>query len=228
MLYLDQPTQVGLSYDELRNITHNLLTDEITILNATDSVPEQNQTFVVGTYPSQNVNFTARGSANGARALWHFAQVWFQEFPGYHPNDSRISIATESYGGRYGPAYSAFFEEQNQKIENGTWTDVGETYIIHFDTLLIVNGCIDRKVQWPSYPQIAYNNTYGIKTVNESTFHAMTDAFTKPGGCSDQIDECRRQSLLYDPTNQGFNASVNKVCQSAENFCVANIRDPYT
>ena len=227
MLYLDQPTQVGLSYDVLQNITNNLLTEEVTILNSTSPVPEQNQTFLVGTYPSQNVNSTARGSQNGARALWHFAQVWFQEFPGYHPNDSRISIATESYGGRYGPSYSAFFEEQNQKIENGTWTDVGEMYVIHFDTLLIVNGCIDRQVQWPSYAHIATNNTYGIRAYNESVYESVVDAYTRPGGCREQIDNCRNLSLSFDPTNQGVNASVNRVCQAAETFCSAEISDPY-
>ncbi|KAL9619884.1 MAG: hypothetical protein Q9160_005531 [Pyrenula sp. 1 TL-2023] len=223
----DQPTQVGLSYDTLVNVTTDLLTGEILILNATDRIPEQNNTLLVGTYPSQKVNNTARGSANGARALWHFAQTFFQEFPGYQPNDNRISIATESYGGRYGPAYTAFFEEQNQKIENGTWTEVGEMYIIHLDTLMIVNGCIDRQVQWPSYPQIAYNNTYGIQTVNESVYQSMIDGYERPGGCRDQIDNCRALSTLYDPTNQGFNSSVNRVCQAAESYCTTNVRDPY-
>lgn len=146
MLYLDQPVQVGLSYDSLQNITLDLFSGSPEVLGADDSIPEQNNTLLVGTYPSQDGNSTALGTQNAARALWHFAQVWFQEFPAYHPNDSRISIATESYGGRYGPSFAAFFEEQNQKIENGTWTDVGEMYNINLDTLLIVNGCIDRQV----------------------------------------------------------------------------------
>lgn len=158
MLYIDQPVQVGLSFDSLQNVTVNLETGKITKLNGSQPVPEQNSTFLVGTYPSQIANDTAIGSINGAHALWHFLQTWLQEFPAYAPNDSRVSLATESYGGRYGPAYSAFFEEQNMKIENGTWHDTdGEMYIIHFDTLLIINGCIDRQVQWPSYPHIAYN-----------------------------------------------------------------------
>ena len=156
MLYLDQPVQVGLSYDTLQNVTVNLQTGSVSVLNDTDRVPEQNSTLLVGTFPSQNVNDTAFGSLNGAIALWHFAQSFFQEFPAYMPNDSRISIATESYGGRYGPAYAAFFEEQNQKIENGTWNDLdGEMYILHFDTLMIINGCVDRQVQWPSYQDCA-------------------------------------------------------------------------
>lgn len=228
MLYIDQPVQVGLSYDTLQNITYNLISDDITLLNKSDSIPAQNTTFLVGTYPSQKENSTAFGSLNGARALWHFAQTWFQEFPGYHPNDSRISIATESYGGRYGPSYAAFFEEQNQKIENGTWSDVGDMYVIHLDTLMIINGCIDRQVQWPSYPHIAYNNTYGIKTVNESIYNQMVSGYYDQGGCRDQINTCRQLSLQYDPTQRGLNASVNDVCEAAETYCTTHVRDLYT
>ena len=92
MLYLDQPVQVGMSYHFLTNITSNLVTGDITILNETDTIPEQNATLLVGTYPSQDSNKTSLGTRNAAIALWHFAQEWFQQFPAYHPNDSRISL----------------------------------------------------------------------------------------------------------------------------------------
>jgi hypothetical protein len=81
MLYLDQPVQVGMSYDTLTNITNNIDTGEVKVANFTSGVPAQNSSFYVGTYPSQNSNLTTRGSENSARALWNFAQVWFQEFP---------------------------------------------------------------------------------------------------------------------------------------------------
>lgn len=97
MLFLDQPVQVGLSYDTLQNITNNLVTGEVGILNDMSQAPEQNTTFLLGTYPSQDGNQTALGSVNAAKAAWHFLQTFTQEFPAYHPNDSRISIATESY-----------------------------------------------------------------------------------------------------------------------------------
>ncbi|CAJ2510880.1 Uu.00g065050.m01.CDS01 [Anthostomella pinea] len=228
MLYLDQPVQVGLSYDTLQNVTNDLVTGEVIKLNKTDPIPEQNTTLLVGTYPSQNPNQTALGSRNAAIALWHFAQTWFQEFPAYHPNDSRVSIATESYGGRYGPEFSAFFEEQNQKIENGTWSDAdGENYIINLDTLILINSCIDRQIQWPSYPQIAYNNTYGIQTVNETIYLAMMDALDREGGCRDQINDCRAVASLSDPDNIGVNETVNAICSAAETFCTTEVRDPY-
>jgi hypothetical protein len=79
--YLDQPVQVGLSYDKLTNVTYNVDTGAVRVANFSNSVPAQNNSFYVGTYPSENYNFTTRGTENSARALWHFAQVWFQEFP---------------------------------------------------------------------------------------------------------------------------------------------------
>lgn len=227
MLYIDQPVQVGFSYDSLRNITRDLF-GGVQTLNASAPIPEQNATFQTGTYASGNRNTTSWGSRNAAIALWHFSQVWFQEFPGYHPNDDRISIATQSYGGRYGPAFAAYFQEQNEKIDNGTWdgTD-GEKYILNLDTLLIVNGCIDRRVQWPSYPEMAFNNTYGIETVNETVYEGMVDAFYREGGCRDRIDACREISAVYDPENIGINATVNDICEDAETYCTNNVRDPY-
>ncbi|GJD03994.1 serine carboxypeptidase [Colletotrichum higginsianum] len=209
MLYIDQPVQVGFSYDTLRNVTRNLL-GGIQTLNASSPIPSQNATFQTGTLASGNRNTTSWGSRNAAIALWHFSQVWFQEFPGYHPNDDRISIATQSYGGRYGPAFAAYFQEQNEKIRNGTWDGTeGEKYILNLDTLLIVNGCIDRQVQWLSYPEMAFNNTYGIETVNET------------------IDACREVAAVYDPENVGINATVNRICEAAESYCTRYIRDPY-
>ena len=228
MLYLDQPVQVGLSYDVLQNITTDLVSYETTLLNGTDKIPDQNTTFLVGTYPSQDSNQTALGTENAAFALWHFAQTWFQEFPFYQPNDNRISIATESYGGRYGPGFTSFFEAQNQKIANGTWSGIeGETFILNLDTLMIINGCIDRPTQWPSYPHIVFNNTYGIEVVNASVHEQMAHALYRPGGCLDQIANCRAISVVSDPMNIGINATVNQICSDAEDFCSAKVRDPY-
>ena len=227
MLYIDQPVQVGFSYNTLRNVTVDLFGSTQT-LPPNSTVPPQNATFLTGTVPVPDRNTTSWGSRNAAIALWHFSQVWFQEFPGYHPGDDRISISTQSYGGRYGPAFAAYFQEQNEKILNGTWDgSEGEQYILNIDTLLIVNGCIDRKIQWPSYPVMAFNNTYGIETVNETVYQSMVDAYDAPGGCREQIDNCREVAALYDPENVGTNATVNKICENAETFCTNNMRDPY-
>jgi hypothetical protein len=78
MLYLDQPVQVGMSYDTLTNITTNMDTGAVKVADFSKEVPAQNASFYVGTYASQNYNLTTRGTENSARALWNFAQVWFQ------------------------------------------------------------------------------------------------------------------------------------------------------
>jgi len=229
LLYLDQPVQAGFSYDELTNVTVSSYTENsgVKVADFSNGVPEQNNTFYVGTYPSQNRNYTTQGTMNSARAFWNFAQVWFQEFPGYKPNDNRISIATESYGGRYGPAFSAYLQEQNERILNGTWNEANQTHILHLDTLFIINGCVDRLVQWPGYPKMAYNNTYGIKAYNSSRYDQVIEDLYSPTGCLAQIENCRNLSLAYDPTNQGYNRTVNRVCQAAETFCTEHVRDPY-
>ncbi|KAL6241242.1 hypothetical protein RBB50_011921 [Rhinocladiella similis] len=228
MLYIDQPNQVGLSYDILVNGTQDLLdpSGDVIVDDFTTRVPEQNNTFLVGTFPSQLLNSSANGTTNSARSLWHMAQVWFQTFPEYKPNNDRVSIWTESYGGHYGPAFAAFFEEQNQKISNGSWTDVGETYEIHLDTLGIINGCIDTLVQEPSYPEMAFNNTYGIKAINQSIYDTAMKSFTSPGGVRELIETCRALGAEGDPENQGNNATVNDACAEA-NDATWDLEGPY-
>ncbi|KAI0202606.1 carboxypeptidase S1 [Astrocystis sublimbata] len=228
MLYLEQPVQVGFSYDTLRNYTYDLVSGRTRPLNSSQEIPEQNSTRLVGTFPSNNSTQTAQGSRNAAIQAWHFAQIWFQEFPGYHPKDSRISLATESYGGRYGPSFFSYFEEQNLKIENGTLNATeGENKVLNLDTLILINSCIDRQVMYPYYPHMAYNNTYGIQAVNETIYHSMIDAWERKGGCRDQIATCIDVSKASDPENLGINSTVNRICAAAENFCSSQVRGPF-
>lgn len=213
----------------MSNGTQDLLdpSGDVIISDFTDGAPEQNHTFLVGTFPSQVINSTVNGTSNAARTLWHLAQVWFQNFPDYKPNDNRVSIWTESYGGKYGPAFAAFFQEQNEKIANGSWTDVGETYPIHLDTLGIINGCVDPIVQEPSYPEMAYNNTYGIEAINRTVYEAALAAFTAPGGVRELIETCRQLATESDPENQGNNATVNEACAAA-NDATWDVEGPYS
>ncbi|TKA76423.1 hypothetical protein B0A55_05196 [Friedmanniomyces simplex] len=219
MLYLDQPVQVGF-YDVLQNVTKpKLKSCGAGLVNATDPVPKQNTS--MGTYPSQNPNTTSLGTRNAAIALWQFSQTWFQEFPEYH--SSRISLATESYGGRYGPEIFRFFEEQNQRIRNGSSDVPGETFVLRLDTVMIINGWVDSLIQWPTQPQIAYNNTYGIETINATIYQRMLEVLDRPGGCNDQTYGCRKAASLYDPNNIGINETVNAICKAAYDFCFINL-----
>lgn len=163
MLYIDEPVQVGFSYDEPTNGTLHLRSGNleepniITPEDFSDGVPEYNFTDYAGTFASQEMSHTANSTAAAAHALWHFAQTWFFEFPAYKPNDDRISLWAESYGGHYGPGFMRFFQSQNEKIEDGT-IDYENAHYMHLDTLGIVNGLMDAAIQNEGYIEFANNN----------------------------------------------------------------------
>ncbi|KAH0544617.1 hypothetical protein FGG08_001267 [Glutinoglossum americanum] len=220
MLYIDQVC--SSLYWPVRDTSTGITKPE----NFSGGVPIQNNTFFVGTFASQNRNTTANSTANAAHALWHFAQTWFAEFPPYKPNNNKISIWAESYGGKYGPSFAAFFEEQNRKIADGRIKQAG-AISLHLDTLGIVSGCIDTLTQELSYPHIAFNNTYGIEAINASVYQQAVDDFNKPGGCKEQIIKCRTLAAKYDKDDIGNVPEVNTVCQDADNFCFSHLEEPY-
>jgi carboxypeptidase C (cathepsin A) len=159
MLYIDQPNQVGFSYDIPTNATFSPADFGFISEPAdfSDGVPRTNMTFMVGTVSSGQQNSTAHSTAQAAHALWHFAQTWFFEFPHYKPGDDRISLWTESYGGHYGPGFMRFFQEQNEKIDSGESLEKG-AHKLHLDVLGIVNGCVDFLEQGEDYFHYGFDN----------------------------------------------------------------------
>lgn len=97
MLYIDQPVQIGFSYDTLVNGTYNVLTNGVT------PVPQDQLHTVVtnisvnlGTFASQNPLTTTNTSVSNAKALWHFAENWLSSFPGYKTSSKEISVWANS------------------------------------------------------------------------------------------------------------------------------------
>ena len=232
VLYLDQPNQVGYSYDVLTNITTSLTKGpffgiDVQPANFSEGVPEQNLTFLVGTSGTHSVRNTANSTNHAAVALWHFAQTWFEEFPHYKPEDEQISLFTESYGGHYGPAFVSFFMRQNELISNGTISGPGVHYL-HFNTLGIVNGCIDMESQTLSYATFPRNNTYGIMAFNESLYYHAIYELTRSGGVMDKIRECQRLQMNLDPNDHGDVERVNYYCKVAMGEAHNVTTGPYT
>ncbi|RFU77086.1 carboxypeptidase s1 [Trichoderma arundinaceum] len=199
MLYIDEPNQVGFSYDIPTNCTANLSDGGFDLKPADFStkVPDLNLTSMAGTFSSQKPTHTTNSTAQAAHALWHFAQAWFSEFPHYKPSNDRISIWAESYGGHYGPGFMRFFQQQNEKIADGTIADE-HAHFLHLDTLGIVNGWLDSLIQEEAYIDFPYNNTYGIQVFNQSIYDELKHNFTKPKGCRDQIQKCQQSLSLFD------------------------------
>ncbi|KAG9584854.1 secreted carboxypeptidase-like protein, partial [Aureobasidium melanogenum] len=222
-LYIDQPVQVGYSYDVPTNITVDLTVnnegpDAIAVADFSSGVPDQNATFLVGTASSQNVSATVNSTQHAAVAFWHFAQTWFEEFPQYKPHDEKISLFTESYGGRYGPTFVKKFMTQNELIANGTISGPG-THYLHLDTLGIINGCIDSEDSASAYVEFPVANTYGIQGFTEEQYYQAKYSFIRKGGLRDQIHECRRLQLETDPNDYGDVEKTNNYCmQAAENL----------
>ncbi|KAK7919892.1 hypothetical protein PG985_007914 [Apiospora marii] len=205
MLYLDQPNQVGFSYDVPTNGTWEL--DEydggflVVPANFTeDGLPEANLTSHYGTFASQDRAQTANSTAHAAHALWHFAQTWFFEFPHYRPANDRVSLWTESYGGHYGPGIMSFFQQQNEKIANGSSDEQG---------------------------------TYGIEAFNQSTYDELMHNWTKPGGCKQRVSACQfalkdHDAGVLSETAAGKKTNLTEICGGVEDDCwVATIRRYY-
>lgn len=141
-------------------------------------------------------------------------QAWISLFPAHNLQYSKISLWTQSYGGKYGPAYFTFFEEQNKKIAEGTWNKPGLDYPLRIDTLGLVNACIDAYVQETSLVQMLTNNTYGIEAVNESIARSAMERY-KTG--LKQVKHCRDLAAVGDSENDGRNETVNEACHCAFN-----------
>ena len=139
-------------------------------------------------------------------------------FPKYKPKDNKVSIWSESYGGHYGPSFAAFFAEQARKTARGAVADC--SIPLQVDTVGIVNGCIDILTQISSYPQMAYNNSYGIEVINEAEYNAAINSFPE---CRDRVNACQSLADTKDPRSLGNVAEVNKACVDAYDYCMGTM-----
>lgn len=81
MLYIDQPVEVGFSYDSLINGTINQMKDPFTVTpwSSNSSLPKSNETFFYGTFAAQNPKTAPSTTETSTKALWEFLQTWLQE-----------------------------------------------------------------------------------------------------------------------------------------------------
>ncbi|GAO16841.1 hypothetical protein UVI_02011650 [Ustilaginoidea virens] len=225
MLYIDQPNQVGFSYDTPTNVTVRTHLDqslEIIPTDFSETSPRVNLTTRVGTVSSQKSLYTTNSTAQAAHALWHFSQIFFTEFPHYKPKDDRVSMWAESYGGHYGPGFMRFFQQQNEKILNGS-IDVAHAHFLHLDTLGIVNGYVDAVIQEEASIIFAFNNTYGIQAINQTVHDALMHNYTRSGGCRDQIIQCQKELVGLDKSIVHAAKELPRtLCSTMQDACLSS------
>lgn len=235
IIFIDQPVQVGFSYDTATNVSLNLL-DELTIIPPT-SVPvaQPEITFLNGTFGSGNPLFTVNTSQLAAQSMWHFLQTFLTSFPEYNTalrvagnqSTAEVNLFTESYGGKYGPAMAAFFQSQNSRRQ----TDLefaNSTVEVSLVSLGIINGWIDLLVQTPYHPKFAYENTYSIEAISQLEELNALSAYGNTDGCQQQTSTCRAQEAALDPQGYGNVDVVNQACSEAQTYCQTNVIGPYT
>ncbi|KAF7304306.1 hypothetical protein HMN09_00832400 [Mycena chlorophos] len=163
---------------------------------------------------------TVTSTVTAASQIWAVIQLLFEspEFSSYASRD--FILATESYGGHYGPEFSEYFEDQNGKIASGSISGV----TIHLTALMINNGWIDPLIQNLAYVTFAQNAPGYGPLVSASEVTKMNNTYYQKNGCLAQQQNCYAA---------GNSSSSNSICEDADNFCgslfedaVGN-RDPY-
>ena len=236
ILYVDQPNEVGFSYDTPTNGSLNLFTSVLTEPPSDVPSGSPNYTFINGTFSSNNVNTTTNTTEVAAHAVWHMLQGFLATFPQYNPGTYSnstipgpvgVNLFAESYGGKYGPAFATFWEQQNVLRKNGSLS-ANKTLELHLTSLGIMQGCVDDLVQGRFYPIFANNNTYGVQVLSLTDQQTAASSYLSVDGCQEQIQACRHAVVSQDPGELGDVAAVNQICKRAQTTCNNNVIGPYT
>lgn len=236
ILFVDQPAQVGFSYDTLTNGSFYLANN--TVFYPPSPVPDalHNASYLWrnGTFASGNTWGTTNTTQIAARAAWHFLQSFLSAFPQYNPgtrpdstavNATGVNLFAESYGGRYGPVFAEYFQEQNLRRSNGSLSR-NTTLEIQLESLGIVNGLVDELIQAETYPYYAFNNTYGIQVISQTDQLNGISSYSGSQGCEQLTLACRTAVNVTDPEGEGDVDSTNSLCQSALRACTS-LMEPY-
>ena len=236
ILYVDQPNQVGFSYDVPTNGSLDLFTSDLKQPPVERPPDARIGTFLDGTFSSNQKNSTANTTEIAAHAIWHMLQGFLGVFPQYNnavgaTNNNRSSAAyvnlfTESYGGKYGPAFASIWEKENLARSNRS-ANTNKTIAIHLASLGIIQGCVDDLVQGRYYPLFANNNTYGVKALSLADQQAAASSYYSAEGCQQLIQECRKVVNASDPTNEGDVDTVNEACRKAQDTCQKTVIGPF-
>ncbi|KAH8900587.1 alpha/beta-hydrolase [Thozetella sp. PMI_491] len=174
LLVIDQPAGTGFSYTTPRNRC---------------SQGFSGVSSNCGTFSSNDDDVLVNSTLSAAPHFWKTLQGFMGVFPQYARNG--FHIATESYGGHYGPIFGQYLKEQNA-------IHVPGAVPIDLQSVLIGNGCYDAPVTYEAYYNftVSPGNTYGIRHFTKRQEQQLYDALYGSGNCLDQIKSCRSTKQL--------------------------------
>ena len=178
VLWLDQPTGVGFSYGDAGDYDHD--------------------------------------EAGVRDDVYHFLLAFFEAHPQYAKSD--FFVFGESYGGHYAPnvAYRIWqgngaHDEAKRAMAAGAAgaadAIAAPSLKINLAGVAVGNGLTDPAAQYPLYPAMAMNNTYGVKAVSEADYVAMQAELP---ACVAQIHACNAG---------GRSGSDKQACIEAQGAC---------
>lgn len=235
IIFIDEPNQVGFSFDRLTNGSLDLLTPQLKYPSSAAPADQPELTYLNGTFSSNDSHASANTTEIAAHTIWHMLQGFLSAFPQYNPalalsstqsSPVGINLFTESYGGKYGPLFAAHFESQNVLRRAGKLPR-NKTLEIRLASLGIMQGCVDDLVQGKYYPIFANNNTYGIKALSLVDQQNAASSNLGADGCQQRIQSCRNTVSALDSRNEGDVDSVNQICKDAQTACSQNVLGPY-
>jgi carboxypeptidase C (cathepsin A) len=240
ILFIDQPTQVGFSYDERVNASVDFggadYAGSASLKEPSPppaDVPEWR--FKNGTFPSGMITKTENLTTVAAQSSWHFLQGFLSAFPQYNPGirpssdnvePCHINLFAESYGGTYGPIFADFYEEQNDRRKRGEIPS--EALDIRLGSLGIVNGQMGVYVAAVEGLRFIHNNTYGIEGIDLTTYQNAVSELNVDMGCRDLVTQCGALAALNDPEGLGTNEDVNDLCLAALYNCTGTTSIAYS
>jgi carboxypeptidase C (cathepsin A) len=212
VLFVDQPTLAGFSY----SVPQKGCLDgdgNFTPINGSLTCPGKS---TLGTFSSQTSHLVDNSTIGAAEGFWNTLQGFFGAFPQYSRNE--VIIATESYGGHYGPIFSEYILRKNK-------ANTTDTVEIPISSLIIINGLTNTLLQYPPTLNftISPGNSYGLQLMNDTTQRKFQDDLLKPGQCMDRLHVCNSPN------------GTDAICAAVDDFCydtldlamVSSKRDPY-
>jgi carboxypeptidase D len=124
-------------------------------------------------------------------------------------------LATESYGGHWGPVFMNHFRKQNDVLTAGG--NQSQKHHLDLGTLTIINGIVDYKTQAPSFPRFSRDNNHG-QEVNDTIADYMEFSLRMKQGCLDYIDQCEEIATSLGD-KQGTVLFDDQSCNTASSLC---------